>query len=389
VKCMLRKLRTALSTSEGKLKAVILVSGILVFMLVFLVGALELTSTPSFCKSCHEMSPEYYTWQGSAHNQVACVKCHIKPGVGNLVKHKIESASQLYYHFTGDYVTPIVMKEKMENEICLQCHDMEKRVTTPSGDIKFPHSTHLSQQLDCVGCHAGVVHGSVEEKGFTALGDFKKWNTHVGKSYVNSNVSKYFTRLTMDDCLKCHKEKNAPQTCETCHSKIVMPASHKAAEWVTTHGLLAFADVKGCDKCHSITSKYKGFIPPGVTIVEYARTNTFCNPCHSNKIPPGHDAQWRKTHTIPAKENRMLCLVCHAEAPPKRGENVLSRVTCQRCHVQTHNPLIVNGYHPITIPASGYSAMCTKCHSAERCEKCHIQTQPKTKPKMKMPYSNE
>jgi nitrate/TMAO reductase-like tetraheme cytochrome c subunit len=389
VKCMLRKLRTALSTSEGKLKAVILVSGILVFMLVFLVGALELTSTPSFCKSCHEMSPEYYTWQGSAHNQVACVKCHIKPGTANLIKHKIESASQLYYHFTGSYVTPIEMKEKIDNSICEQCHDMNKRVTTPSGDIKFPHSTHLKQSVDCVACHAGVVHGSIEEKGFTAVTDFDSWNLPVGKSYTSGPVSKYFIRLTMDQCMNCHKTKNAPQTCETCHSKIVKPADHRAKEWTGVHGPKAFADIEGCDKCHAITSKYRGMLPQGITIVDYARTNTFCNDCHS-KSDSKHASDWRKSHVTPAKESRALCLVCHDLAPPKDGKIPPAKITCQACHVMKHKPNIYLGPHPIKIPASGYSAMCTKCHSAEGCEKCHIQTQPRVKPKMEMrlPYSN-
>jgi nitrate/TMAO reductase-like tetraheme cytochrome c subunit len=376
---MLKKLRTALSTAEGKLKAVILVSGIAILLLIFTAGALALTSTPTFCKTCHEMNPEYYTWQGSAHNQISCVKCHIEPGAANFVKHKVESFSQLYYHFTGSYVTPIEIKEPIKNSVCMQCHDMEKRVTTPSGDIKFPHTKHLAEKVNCVQCHAGVVHGSIEEKGFTAMTDFKAWNSRVGQSYVNSQVSKYYTKIQMKDCIDCHTDRNAPLTCDTCHTKIIKPESHLATNWLSTHGKEANTDMKACDRCHSVTSKYKGDIPKEVTIVEYARTNTFCNKCHT-KQPTGHDAMWRKGHTIPAKENRTLCIVCHNEAganaaksAPNKGNYVPAITACQDCHFKRHERFFTEATHPFKVPPSGYGVACKRCHLAKKCEACHAK----------------
>ncbi len=366
---MLRRLRAALSTQEGKLKAVILVSGVAILLLIFTVGVLGLTSTPAFCNSCHEMSPEYYTWQGSAHNQIACVKCHIEPGAANFVKHKVESLSQVYYHFTGSYLTPIEIKKPIDNSICMQCHDMQKRVTTPSGDIKFPHTKHLAEKIQCVGCHAGVVHGSVAEKGFTAIPDYKAWNPKVGQSYVSSSVSKYYTRLEMKDCIECHTDRNAPLGCETCHAKLIRPESHKVANWLSgAHGTAAAGDFKACDKCHSISSKYKGDLPAGVKLAEYARTNTFCSSCHAKK-PQGHDYMWRRTHTTPAKANRALCLVCHDEAGPNPTGGAPTKVVCQQCHQQRHN--FSQAIHPVRVPPSGYNATCTTCHQTAYCDRCH------------------
>jgi nitrate/TMAO reductase-like tetraheme cytochrome c subunit len=369
---MFKRLKLALATTEGKLKAVIIVSGVLILFLIFTVGALALTSTPKFCSSCHEMNPEYYTWKGSAHNQISCVQCHIEPGVGNFVKHKIDSLSQLYYHFSGNYVTPIEIKEPIKNSVCLQCHDMEKRVTTPSGDIKFPHTKHLAEKVDCIKCHSGVVHGSIEEKGFTAMTDFNKWNSKVGQAYVNSQVSKYYTKLQMAECIDCHTDRSAPLTCETCHSKIIKPENHFAQTWLTSHGKDANNDFKACDRCHSVTSLYRGTPPKEVTLVQYARTNTFCNKCHAKK-PEGHTATWKKGHIVPATENRTLCMVCHNEAGTTIGDFAPGAMVCQKCHFIRHERNTSIRTHPIRIPPSGYGVMCSRCHDAAKCEACHAK----------------
>ena len=43
----------------------------------------------SFCESaCHEMGPYGRSWEKSAHKDVACVTCHIKPGAVEFVEAK-------------------------------------------------------------------------------------------------------------------------------------------------------------------------------------------------------------------------------------------------------------------------------------------------------------
>ena len=209
VKC-LKGLDASLKLTEGKLKAIILVSGFIIIMLVDICWGFKAYQFPAFCKSCHEMYPEYYTWENSSHSKIACVSCHIKPGIENFLVHKIRSLSQVYYHFTKSYMTPIAIKEKVDNSQCERCHDMSKRVTTPSGDLKFDHNKHVNQKIDCVVCHKGVAHGQIEEKGFTAMTDYNSWNSQMGKAYVNSPVSKHYTNLQMKQCIDCHTEKKVP-----------------------------------------------------------------------------------------------------------------------------------------------------------------------------------
>ena len=53
--------------------------GFLIFVAASFAAA-AYTERSSFCvNACHEMDPYGRSWQQSAHKDVACVKCHIKP----------------------------------------------------------------------------------------------------------------------------------------------------------------------------------------------------------------------------------------------------------------------------------------------------------------------
>ncbi len=51
-------------------------------LIVVLLLAMQASSTPRFCGSCHIMKPYYLSWQQSRHNRIACIECHISPGIG-------------------------------------------------------------------------------------------------------------------------------------------------------------------------------------------------------------------------------------------------------------------------------------------------------------------
>lgn len=363
------------STLEGRRNKIsrkkLLFIGLLLIVLgiVSIGTTIKATNSPGFCKSCHEMNPEYYTWQGSDHSQIACVSCHVKPGIFNTVMHKVKSLSLVYYHFTGSYTTPISLNEEIDNVQCEQCHDMSTRVLRPSGDLKFDHNKHLDQNIKCIECHSGVAHGSIEENGVTAMGDFDKWDVQIGKAYVSSPNSRNFTNMAMDKCLDCHKAQNVSVSCNTCHVKLNLPESHATPVWLTTHGKEAAKGFNACNTCHSktvTTTLYKN-----ATLVDYARANSFCNSCHAKEKPPGHTVTWNKDHQFAAKDNRELCLVCHNQTGTKATNGAATTVSCQKCHGTKHQ---IPKFHPVNIPPSGYQASCNRCHSARTCEKCHAKS---------------
>src|SRR5450759_2062281 len=60
-------------------------------------AAAAYTERSSFCETaCHEMGPYGRTWEKSAHSDVACVKCHIKPGAIELVEAKGSALREVY-----------------------------------------------------------------------------------------------------------------------------------------------------------------------------------------------------------------------------------------------------------------------------------------------------
>jgi nitrate/TMAO reductase-like tetraheme cytochrome c subunit len=65
-----------------------LIASVLVFIGLS-IGSVEYTSRSDFCNSCHIMEPYYDSWKQGAHKDVACVKCHISPGVENFLVAKL------------------------------------------------------------------------------------------------------------------------------------------------------------------------------------------------------------------------------------------------------------------------------------------------------------
>ncbi len=363
---MLKRLKALFATTEGKLKVLILVSGSAILLVTLSAGALVISNTPVFCSLCHEMSPEYYTWMASSHSKIPCVDCHVKPGLKNELEHKVESLQQLYFHVTGTFPKPISLTEPIPNSTCEQCHNMDNRITNAPGDIKFPHLTHLANGVNCVDCHSGIAHGNIEEKGFTALTNYDKWNAVVGKAYIDAG----FSKISMNVCISCHEDGNAPVTCETCHTKIVKPANHTSLNWLSEHGKLAEQNVAACDKCHANTSNLGDYAPTELTAATYARANTFCNTCHAKEPLSHYDAYWKKDHENFAKTDKAGCLVCHDEDGDSSSDNAPSTIICMKCHNNTHTEQLEQS-HPVTIPPTGLEAMCFQCHSSSGCLVCH------------------
>lgn len=346
------------------------------------------TGTPSYCGSCHEMRPEFYTWQVSDHKNAGCVQCHMEPGatgVKAVVAGRSNQLREVYKHLTGTYYLPIEVAKPVSNEACLQCHPLQWEQQA-SGDLKFPHSNHKAAGIACVQCHAGVAHGKLAERQQTIDGVFAAWNDSKGRS----NMVRPFRIIGMKDCIDCHSERDVPTTCETCHTKLIKPESHQAANFVQggEHGRLAAADITSCNKCHSFTVSMIQ-VRASDPVAQYARNNTFCNGCHKQK-PTSHDANWNVNHGARAKDVGVTaCQVCHEVTPPKKGSGALAKTYCNQCHQRPHPiPTRAQG-HPIEIPAGPPGDSCMGCHSRQVCGKCHTSLVPKVpQPAQQQPASH-
>lgn len=326
---MFKQLRKA--KTEDRLKAFILVSGVLILVVLGLAGVIKSTMTPQFCSKCHVMAPEYYTWKVSSHAQIPCTRCHIKPGLGNLVIHKISAIKEVTLYFTGTYDRPIKMGHSIDDEACTQCHSTNRGIT-PSGDLIIPHDKHAAKKVKCVECHSGVAHGNIVARKMTDDGNYQVWNQEYGQKQMSGT----FAEPKMNACLTCHIKRNVTQNCEACHTTISIPPDHKVKEWDTTHGRKAKGDLEYCNKCHSYSVGAKD-VPVKDAVARYARGNAFCYKCHQTR-PPGHLKDWNIVHKNGAKNSDVSgCLVCHDfnQAGPQAKA---VPTFCAKCHGNNNVP---------------------------------------------------
>lgn len=319
------------STTEGKLKFFIVVSGILLVLVVGMAGTLAYTNQPAFCSVCHKtMSPEYTTWSVTSHSQIACTACHIKPGLINTLLHKVKTLKEPVLYVTGTWEKPIKPTETIENENCLACHSMNRNYTV-EGDLIIPHDRHIKAGILCVDCHSGVVHAKIYERGLTgekAPVKPEDWTVDYAKTVATPE----YTNPNMDTCIQCHVKRHEPITCETCHKTISTPASHKdKTTWLTNHGLAAEQNVKSCQSCHSFGFQDKN-IKLDNPAAAYAWGNSFCSSCHS-KMPPGHNnTTWRNEHgAVEKQKGKKNCEACH-RPNDKYPNEAPTKVSCNQCH---------------------------------------------------------
>lgn len=116
-------------------KVVPLVLLLTIVNVLFLVAAgssaMHYMDESEFCgTACHEiMGPEWQVYSVSPHSKVACVDCHIGPGLKALAAAKVNGAWQAVSAMFGLYDTPIgtpIHNLRPARETCGKCHWPEK-----------------------------------------------------------------------------------------------------------------------------------------------------------------------------------------------------------------------------------------------------------------------
>lgn len=334
--------------------------------------ATRIGSAPAYCGSCHEMRPEYYTWRVSDHRNVGCAQCHRADATKGSLQNRAVAFREIYKHVTGKYLLPIEMAGPIPDDTCLRCHPAQWEHEA-SGDIIFPHVRHKTAGVPCISCHAGVAHGRLAERQQTIDSAFASWSDAKGRS----NMVRPYRIIGMKECMDCHRSRDVSIACDTCHTKLIRPASHQAEQFETEHGKEALANLDTCDRCHSFTTSTVRVKAPN-PVAEYARNNTFCTGCHAQR-PAGHDADWIASHGDRAREIGVNgCQVCHEASPPRKAQGkAIAKTYCNQCHLQTHGK--PGASHPVPVPPGPPEPACTRCHSVRACSKCHTNMAPKSR----------
>ncbi len=299
--------------------------------------AMQTSSQPAFCGTCHIMKPYYESWKTSTHNDVPCVECHIPPGITAELQKKYEALSMVVKYFTGTYGTN--PWAEIPDEACLRpgCH--EQRLLAGREvfqNVLFDHRPHLlemrrEKKLRCTSCHSQIVQGQ-----------------HIA--------------VTESTCFLCHfketKLNEGTARCTLCHE---VPE-----KLITTAGL-AFdhADVKRlgmeCTLCHNNVVKGDGDVP-----------QERCFTCHNDPTRLARLGDVELLHRTHVTDHKVDCLNCHLEIQHKVPKELeIIATSCETCHVGGgHSPqrdlyVGIGGKGAKPQPAAMYLA-------GVRCESCHI-----------------
>ncbi|MHB9093072.1 MAG: cytochrome c3 family protein [Eubacteriales bacterium] len=305
--------------------AVVFVLFIALWYYVPVMGSDEST----FCARCHSMAPEYLTWQSSNHAQFQCRECHREPGVTGFIRYQgrifIET---LFYRSGGNGLTK-VNSGSVSNSVCLGCHSKNRKYS-PSSDTVVPHQKHLDKGINCIDCHAGVAHGRIVERGITAKIPAEEW----GQSLADEQMDFEFSTPRMSTCLDCHGKRRVSQNCSICHSRQLVPTTHKTGDWERQHGFAAQKDFKPCNLCHSYSFN-QSLDLTALTVQSYIKNNTFCYNCHLQKPSTHRDPKFREIHGDLVKSRGLdNCFSCHNINKNEQNSNrgPINKVYCNKCH---------------------------------------------------------
>ncbi|HEY6867903.1 MAG TPA: NapC/NirT family cytochrome c, partial [Candidatus Eisenbacteria bacterium] len=319
----------------------------LALLLVGVLFMVQVSSTPQFCGTCHIMKPYYASWQHSKHNQIACVDCHISPGIGAEVRKKYEALSMVVKYFTGTYGTN--PWAEVDDAACLRCH--ERRLLEGKEvfhNVLFDHTPHLTEtrrglRLRCTSCHSQIVQGS-----------------HIS--------------VTSSTCALCHFKgqpiNQETARCRLCHQipqRVVM-----AGGTTFDHGQVGRLDME-CTLCHANVVRGVGNVP-----------RERCVTCHNDPARLRHYGDKDLLHQMHVTTHKVDCMTCHLQIEHGRpatlaagadsaavaaGGHGEGQTGCQTCHGAGHAPQQnlyagLGGRGVPIMPSPMYAA-------GVKCEGCH------------------
>lgn len=300
-------------------------------------AAVELTSRPSFCRTCHYMEPYYNSWKTSAHRDISCTQCHFPPGIESEVRAKFEGLAQVASYVTRTYTKRRPVAE-IPDESCLRSGCHEARLL--SGKVKykivtFDHVAHLTQmrhgkRLRCTSCHSQIVQGE-----------------HV--------------TVTSGTCFLCHFKGDPEILGKTSRCTLCHQAPTKATNGTTVR--FDHTDIvdKGidCHQCHGHVIVGDGAVP---------KENCFA--CHAEPERTNRYGDIAFVHKTHVTEHKVECLSCHLAIQHKvvKAEDY-ARADCQSCHPDFHQSQEMlftgrggHGVPPLASPMYEAGLGCRGCH---------------------------
>jgi nitrate/TMAO reductase-like tetraheme cytochrome c subunit len=284
-------------------------------------GVISFTNSPSFCKSCHEMAPEYSTFTASAHSEISCVQCHIKPGFVNMMTHKVISLKEVYHHVMG-IPEQIVQTEHeaVSDQNCLQCHS-KNRLVTASKDLIVNHKGHIEEGVPCISCHSGVAHAKIAARGINTEEVRSHWTEDVAQQMMEQK----YLAPNMGTCIDCHDKVNNGEKPWKDVAYLVPPNPEHLEEAAKSETKETTSEVKhdaateeeAAEAVASHDEKTQALILEAVgKQTKDVKLSMACETCHQRvKVPESHRvANWGGDHGGTALQELDQCVDCHQDS---------------------------------------------------------------------------
>jgi nitrate/TMAO reductase-like tetraheme cytochrome c subunit len=234
-------------TSRGFLVALVAVGGLGSLVAVGGLVSQEWTETEGFCSKCHTMAPEVKAYERSVHRDVACGECHVGPGIGGLVKAKLNGMRQTLELLTGTYPKPIPPPDHdllpSPEDTCMECHSLSE-IAADGNPMKLViHPRYLDDKANTRETVAVVVrpsglsgsggsrgaHWHVKQKvEFASPDEHSRRIDWVGVTYENGKTKQFIARSEVgvssdvrpDIRRLTESESTREMDCIACHNRV-------------------------------------------------------------------------------------------------------------------------------------------------------------------------
>ena len=320
-------------------------AGCAALLLIAFMVAAAATDRPSFCDTCHEMTPYVTAWEQGPHADTSCVECHVNSGRWARIAHKFVALREVVIHVRGTARFPLASPPAVPDSRCTRCHG-SVTVDIPG----FVHGDHAALG-PCVMCHSTTGH-TVTVEALQAAGIYSGYSQPTTDTAAIAVVDAGAADLPghVDvTCSRCHIMSKTP--CSACHAA---PSTH--AGW------------RGeCSQCHAVGNAFVFTHPAG----------SGCTSCHTAPANhTGRPGECSQCHAVgdafvfthPAGSG---CASCHSAPANHYGTN------CVSCHSASRAWSAATFRHP-AIPGGEHtyrSFECVNCHpngyASNTCAACH------------------
>jgi len=392
-----------LSRPKDRRMLVGFVAGSLLFIMLSAIGsynAFNFTESVQFCgETCHTvMKPELTTHDHGPHARVACVACHVGPGVGWFVRSKLSGSYQLYSVTFNKYPRPIttpIKNLRPARETCEECHwpqkftgNLDRTFTYFQGDASnSPYAIRLSIKIGGANPNRGPVGGvhwhtmadtrveyiatdpARQKIPWVRLTDSKGIVTVFRQPRFTNDISRYEIR-TMD-CMDCHNRPSHRYVPPDQAVNLAMELGQidRTLPWIKTNAVYVLTRKYNTDteaQAGIATALAAGY--PNEPRVEPAIATL--QRIYSDNFFPEMKANWS---VYPDNLGHMLwpgCFRCHdGTHKADDGKQSIKANDCNACHtilaqgdgaeLQQMTP----GGQPFKHTGGDYDLSCSDCHT--------------------------